>query len=89
MKALTDSLITQYSSVSSLPWVRPAGWTDGWMDGGGEFVLSPSIRSVRGPPSVFTRSKRPGKWPKQSSAQIKRKQIIGEERRIASVHWGG
>ncbi len=33
MKALTDSLITQYSSVSSLPWVLPAGWTDGWMDG--------------------------------------------------------
>ncbi len=25
--------ITQYSSVSSLPWVLPAGWTDGWMDG--------------------------------------------------------
>lgn len=83
MKALTDSLITQYSGVSSLP----AGWTDGWMDGGGgEFVLSLSIWAVRGPLSVFTRSKRPGKWPKQSSAQIKRKQIIGEERRIASVH---
>ncbi len=52
MKALTDSLITVQQRERSA--MGAARRTDGRMDGGGEFVLSLSIRAVGTTQCVYT-----------------------------------